>query len=341
MKYNVTIGIPVFRAESFIRKSIESALSQTYPSIEFLVIDDHGQDMSIDIVREIMMNNNRGKDIRILTHSDNRGVSVSRNHIIDEAQGDYIYFMDSDDTIKDNTIDLLYHNIRLYDAEIAFGSYEKIDLEGNKTFYRYPSIQLLGKDKMAAFAYRKYAGIQASACNYLVKTSILRENNIRFINANYWEDMVFTFDLVTYISKAVLLSEITYSYWCRENSLSHYQQREYISKEEVLGNVISVDYLKKTSFLLLNKVYFPDRCYNIILTDFYIVCNILKRKKNIHPPFSNKEIKSIMRHPATWCQIYHFKNKKMINLLLYVISKLPPSICVATLWSLSKLKKFI
>ena len=139
MKYDVTIGIPVYKAEAYIRKTMESALSQTYPSIEFLVVDDGGGDGSVDIINDFCATHPRGKDIHILTHSQNQGVSASRNQIIDEAQGEYLYFMDADDLIKEHTIALLMQGIRQHEAEIAFGSYEKIELSGERKVYQDPS----------------------------------------------------------------------------------------------------------------------------------------------------------------------------------------------------------
>lgn len=341
MNYDVTIGIPIYQSVDCIKQSIESALSQSYSSIEFLIVDDAGHDGTIDIIKDLQTSHPRGKDIYIVSHIDNLGVSKSRNEIIEKAQGDYLYFMDSDDIIAPNTISLLMQKIRQYDAEIAFGSYEKIETSGKRTVYQYPSLQLLEKDALATYAYRKYAGIQASACNYLVKTSLLRDNMIRFIDINYWEDLVFTFDLVTYISRAVLLPDITYTYLCREGSLSHYQQRKSISKDEIMKNVKAIDHLKKTSSILYNKVYFPHRCYNIVMTDFYMACNILKRRNDIQPSISNKEIKMLMSHPATWNQICHFKHSRFSNLTLYCIGKLPASFCVCTIWILGKMKKLI
>ena len=341
MRYDVTIGIPVFRSVDFIRRSIESALNQTFESIELLIVDDRGDDGSMDVVRQIQESHHRGEHIHVISHQSNLGVSASRNDIIEKALGDYLYFMDSDDVIEENTIDLMMRNICNYNSEIVFGSYEKIEADGTCNIYQYPRVQLLDKDSLASFAYRKYSGIQASACNYLVNISVLREHKHRFINTNYWEDFVFTFDLVTFISRAVLLPDITYSYICRANSLSHYQQRDEISKQEVMRNVQSIEHLKKTSSILYNKVYFPNRCYNIMMTDFYIACNILKRRNDIHPYISNKEIKAFMQHPATWGQICQFKHAKIKNVLLYFVGKLPPSFCVATIWCLGKLKKLI
>ena len=341
MSYNVTIGIPVYKSASCMRRTLEAALSQNYFSVEFLLVDDAGHDGSMDVVREFQENHSRGCDIHVITHSNNMGASFSRNHIIDEAQGKYLFFMDSDDVIPENTIELMMQNIQQYNADIVFGSYEKIETSGERTIYQYPSLQLLKENELPCFAYRKYAGIQASACNYLVKISILRDYNLRFIPTNFWEDLVFTFNLVTYIHRAVLLSDITYSYICRENSLSHYQQRDRISKEEVMQNINAINYLKETSSLLCNKVYYPNRCYIIGMSDFYIACYILKRRKDIRPTFSNKEIKNLMSHPASFSQICSFQKARFKNLSLYILSKLSPFLCTYFIWSVGKIKKLI
>ena len=341
MNYEVTIGVPVYKSAPYVRRALMSALEQTYPSIEFLVIDDCGDDGSMAIIHELARTHPRGKDIRIISNVKNLGVAASRNIIIERSLGTYLYFMDSDDAISENTIALLMQNIRQYNAEIAFGSYERIELSGERHVWQYPSLQLLGEDQLASFAYRKYGGIQASACNYLVKVSLLRESNLRFIDSSYWEDMVFTFNLVTYISNAVLLPDITYHYSCHENSLSNYQERTVISKEEILKNVTTVDYLKHTSSLYINKVYYPDRCYIIAMTDFYIVSNILKRGKNIYPRFTSHEMKTIMSPTASLSQICHFRHGKLKNLAMYFIAKLTASLCVASVWCLAKAKKLI
>ena len=341
MKYDVTIGIPIYNSVSCIRTSLMSALSQSYPSIEYILVNDCCTDGSFDVVGYVLSSHERCDDVRILTHTQKQGVSASRNQIIDEARGEYLYFMDSDDTIAKNTIELLMRNARQYDAEIVFGSYQRIETSGKKIVYQYPFKQLLGKDELAGFAYRNYAGIQASACNYVVKTNILRVNHHRFIDVDYWEDLIFTFDLVTLVSRAVLLPDITYIYICRDNSLSHYQERINISKAEVMRNVDAIEHIKATSALLYDKVYFPNRCYNIVMTDFYIACAILKRRKTIIPYITNHEIKAFLSHPASWRQICTFHNSRFKNQLLFILGKTPSFLCVFIIKCLGKMKKII
>lgn len=341
MKYDVTIGIPMYNVENFIGRTMKSALKQNYRSIEYLIVDDGSDDRSLGVVRDFQINHPRGKDIRIITLPENHGPSAARNRIIDEATGEFLYFLDSDDIIREDTISLMIKYAMDEKADIIFASMEKMLLSGERTVYQYPKIFFHEKDDFANFSYRKYAGIQASACNFLVRLSIIRENGLHFYHSNYWEDFVFVLDLVTYVNHAVLLPDITYTYLCRLNSLSNFQKRDTVDKSEILRNADVAEYMKRGSLRIKDKPYFPQRCYVAVMTDFYIACNILKKRNKIVPNITNKEIKALFSHPATLrviCSFRHFRKK---NMFLYLLGKLPSSLCVFTIWSLGKKKKLI
>lgn len=340
-QYDVTIGIPMYNVEGFIERTMKSALSQTFPNIEYLIVNDGSDDHSLDVIRKLQVEYPRGNDIRIITHTENMGVSMARNRILKEAQGEFLYFLDSDDIIREDTIFLMMAEVKEHGADIVFGSMEKIMISGERTIYQYPKLHFHQVDDFASFSYRRYAGIQASACNFLVRLSIIRENRLSFYKSNYWEDFVFVLDLVTYIDKAVLLSDITYTYICRQNSLSNFQKREIIEKDEILRNVGVAEYMKSGCLRLKDKPYFPQRCYVAVMTDFYIACHILKRRKDIVPPFSDHEIKDLFSHPASFCQIGSFRQTRLKNMVLYFIGKLPAPLCVITIWMMGKIKKLI
>ena len=325
MESKVTIGIPVFQAVDYIGATMESALSQTYPDIEFLIVDDCGGDGSMDVVERLQREHPRGGAIRVLRHRQNQGVGKSRNRIIDEAMGQYLYFLDSDDTIEPNTIELLINAMKECGAEIAYGSYERVDLIGNKPVEQrvYPAKQLLQPDEMASFAFHNYGTFMISACNWLVNLDFLRRTKVQFIDTMFWEDMAFTYDLVAHVSRAVLLSDITYHYLCRPNSLSNYQNRDIIDKEEVLKNASTVDYLKWRSYRLRKKPYVADFCHNLQMNSFYIVSYVLKHYDKIVPTISRRELRHIMRHPMQLSDILHFRQHRLSNLLLWLIAQLP------------------
>lgn len=328
MSCDVTIGIPVYRAQPYIRRALESALGQTFPSVEVLLVDDGSDDGTFDVVGEVLAEQQKAASVRILKNGVNRGVAASRNRIIDEAKGNYLYFMDADDEIETRTIALLMEQVRHYGAEMVLGSYDKTDTDGRRQCFQYPSLQLNEPDGLASFAYRKYGGLQASACNYLVSTSVLRNCGLRFIDTDYWEDMAFTFNLVTHISRAVLLPDVTYHYYCREGSLSRYQQRDTIGHDEIMRNVATVNYLKDTSAALAHKDYYPLRLLNIMKTDFYMARYVIRRRRDIVPAVTDSELKAMMAHPATLRQIVSFRQARMANLAFWLLGRLPARLCV-------------
>lgn len=340
-KYDVTIGIPMYNAADFIQRTMESALSQTYDNIEFLVVDDGSTDNSVQKLNTIKDSHPRGGNIRLITLPDNQGPSYARNLIIEKAQGDYLYFMDSDDVIRKDTIDLMMRYVRQEQADIVFGSLEKIGLSGERTLVQYPELHFSKGDEIPWYSYRKYAGIQASACNFLARLSIIRENGLRFFPSNYWEDFAFVLDLVTYYDRAVLLPDITYTYLCRINSLSNFQNRTYISKAEINRNIAVVRYMKSNSLRLRGKSYYPQRCYVSVMTAFYLICSILKHRKSIKPEVTYEEMKEALSHPASLSEILSFKQCRNKNLMLFLIGKMPPSFCVSTIWIIGKVKKLI
>lgn len=338
MQCKVTIGIPVFRVENFIRRTMESALSQTYPDIEFLIVDDASDDQSLNILESIRQTHPRGESMRILTHSSNLGVSESRNEIIDNATGDYLYFMDSDDVIDKDTISLLMHEIEMHQADVAFGSYERIELSGERSLFQYPKMYFEDADSFADFAYQRYAGFQASACNYLVKLSLIRKNNLRFYKADFWEDMVYTLNLVTIANRAVLLPDVTYTYLCRENSLSNSWHQETINKDRIVQYFKAVDQLKADIRDLKAKSYFPNRCYIAMMSDIYIICHVLAKQNFIKPAFTSRELHSYLMHPSRLFEILSFRQRRIHNLILYILGKLPICMTLSLIRLFSKYK---
>lgn len=342
--YDVTIGIPVYRARDFICQTMDSVLEQTYPSIEFLIVDDCGQDGSISIIEEYKNSHPRGKDIRIISQEWNMGVSAARNRIIDEARGGYLYFMDADDTIAPNTILLLWDELHRYQAEIAYGSFEFKDnysSENNSKVLAYPSMQLLGEDRFATYMFKQYGVFQASACNCLINLAFLRRTGIRFLPVRYWEDMAFTRELSVWVSRAVLLSEITYYYNCHAGSLSNYQKRDVITREEVLQNVQVLQHLKGLCKRVQDKPYLPYLCYEVGMNSFYVVCHILKNKAKITPAISTKEMREYMAFPISGNVLSCFRHKPLSNLMLWIIPRLPIWTFLPVITIMGKVKKVL
>ena len=119
----VSVIIPMYNAESYIRQCMQSVMSQTWDDLEILVIDDGSADQGLKICEELGRMDGR---IRILTQR-NRGVSAARNRGIEEADGEYIFFLDSDDVIHPCLIEALVKGAKRFRAEMAFCGYVRLD----------------------------------------------------------------------------------------------------------------------------------------------------------------------------------------------------------------------
>lgn len=344
MTYEVTIGIPVYNAEKYIGRALETVLSQTFHDLEVLIVDDCSTDDTIAIIEQYRTTHQRGDCIRVLHQEKNGGPSAARNRMIDEARGHFLYFMDADDTISVFAIVTLYEAAVGYRAEVVYGSHKRIEVNDKhhtSNLFQYPLRVFQKKGELASYAYRHYGKFQVPVWNVLINVFFLREIGLRFISARFWEDMAFTYDLVSYVNRAVLLPVITYNYLCRPNTLSNFQERDFIPRSEIEQNIATIDHIKLGCTELREKAYVGYRSYDVVMNSFYMVCQILKSRDKITPSFSNEELQLIMYHPLSLDDIFHSRRKLMGNLVLWSISRMPLWLFMITVKVMGKLKRVL
>ena len=214
----VSIIIPVFNVAPYITKCLQSVASQTYKkAIECLIIDDCGQDDSVSLVESFINNYNKERhdnniEFRILHHKYNRGLSAARNTGLENANGEWIYFLDSDDWIIPECIELmmkctlLYTNIDAVFAgtTVSTGAHGYLDYEKNSKPLFCDNRELIAKSMLK----RKVYGM--TAWNKLIKKEIIIQNNISFVDGLIHEDEVWNFDLAKVITKIAFVNTNTY-----------------------------------------------------------------------------------------------------------------------------------
>lgn len=339
MNYEVTIGIPVYNVEKYIRQTLDSALAQVFDNIEFLICDDCGMDSSMDIVKEYQQTHPRGKDIHVVHQPQNMGIGEARNRMMDEAQGRFFYSLDADDMIPPEAIALLYEAAQKYDAELVYGSYERLFVNGNKrraVQYPYPYKVFLEPDEYADYAYHN--DVQVMNWNYLIDLEVVRRNKLRVtpVGHGYGEDYTYTVDLPTYVTRVVLLPDITYQYYIEENVYSG-KRKKLMSREQMDKSLSAIDQ-KKRRKELRHKSYYAKRCSTLMMYDYYFACEILSRRKEADPIYTDKEIRDIMWHPMTLWEILRSRECRLSNLGAWLLGVLPPVVSV-TLLKLTMLVK--
>ncbi len=124
----ITVIIPVYNVEKYLKVAIDATINQTYKNLEIILVDDGSTDSSGKICDEYSKIDNRIKVI----HQENKGLSGARNTGLDNATGKYIMFSDSDDTFEIDACEKLYNSIEETNADYVVGNYINMDEDGTK-----------------------------------------------------------------------------------------------------------------------------------------------------------------------------------------------------------------
>ena len=210
----VTIIVPIYNAEKYLHKCIESILAQTYTDFELLLINDGSKDNSGAICEEYATKDSR---VRVF-HKENGGASAARNCGLDNAIGEYICFIDADDWVDEDYIEKL---LPTDGTEMTVCS---IKYEGKNNNYTLPlwHKDYNNKNLCESLNYIvEHMAVCSPSCK-IMKRDIIERNNIRFdTKVSAGEDMLFIYDYIAGIQKMRTISFPLYHYNVVETSLSH------------------------------------------------------------------------------------------------------------------------
>ena len=348
-KYQITVGMPVWGVEKYIRRSLWSVLEQDFDDMEILVIDDCGTDKSIDIVTELANTHPKGDKIRIIRQPQNMGCWAARNRVLDEAQGKYIFLIDSDDYLFENAIPKLYKKAEEAQVEATYGSVLPVDEDGHPIKdcgvdgINLPDMTIRGEDKLACFANDNIKKLRLNnfIWNIMLRADFLKNHPLRFQKTKFWDDVLFNADMQPLVTSAAFISNLTYYYVIRDNSLSNYQKRDVIQVEEVRQHISNQEYLKAQCLSLINKSYFEIRMTKMMRAMFYVITGALRNENHLSEPIPYEEYRNALRHPLPLKGIIKFKKYKFINLIFWLLGKLSPSLSIAIIKMIGKSRRLI
>ena len=214
MEELITIVVPIYKVEKYIDKCINSIQNQTYKNLEIILVDDGSPDNCGKICEDYAQ-----KDSRIIViHKENGGLSDARNAGIDIAKGKYITFIDSDDYIEPEYVELQYRTIIKDKSDIAISSHKVIYENGTILEKATGEESLLNpKEVLRRILYDE--GIDLSAWAKLYKKELFQE--IRYPKGRLFEDAATTYKLVDKSNKISINSKSTYNYIIRNNSITN------------------------------------------------------------------------------------------------------------------------
>lgn len=212
-QFLISIIIPVYNAEKYLKACIDSVLKQTYSNIEVILVNDGSKDSSGDICNQYQLRDARIKVI----HLENGGVSRARNKGIEVCSGDYICFIDSDDTIESSYIqdfkDSIEENIEIYIQGINI-----IKQDGTTNKVSYKAIGIM--DIYEIFNTNNLCGHGYAACK-MYRSSLIKNNNIKFQEiVKFSEDLLFILECLLYTNKIKYIDRFGYNYFLRIGNAS-------------------------------------------------------------------------------------------------------------------------
>lgn len=180
----VSIIIPVYKVEEYIEKCARSLFSQTLDELEYIFIDDCGNDNSFNVIDKIIDEfPHRRSQVRIIRNEVNRGVGQTRRHGIDVASGEYIIHCDPDDRVDSDMYQTLYEKAKLNDADVCICDYY-VDNSAGETVV----LQNAESDKKALFHQLSSETLHAALWNKMVRSDLAKRFPIE-TGINLWEDL--------------------------------------------------------------------------------------------------------------------------------------------------------
>lgn len=279
----VSIVMPVFNMASYVGDSIQSVLNQSYPYWELIVIDDGSTDNSLEIV-ELFAE----KDKRISFYTQkNHGVAHARNRGVDLSNGEYLVFLDSDDTWANNFLEVMLATIRNDEYGMAFCKYQKVK---NQKVIEQTPLSLVGLPNESFADYLLNNQINSYAVMATIyKLNFIQENRIKFTEGcSLGEDFEFVFKVASQ-AKVAFCSEYLYQYNYREDSAYHSK----ITYKKMIDRISA--YERAYQFVLQRGVIDKEKWLSYISINLNDFRNSLKRSlwKSLHEQQYDEVLKAL------------------------------------------------
>lgn len=250
----VSLIIPVYNVEKYIERCIRSIINQSYRDVEIILVDDGSDDESSSICDKYA-----SLDLRInVIHKQNGGLSSARNVGLKHASGDVVGFVDSDDYIEKNMVEVLVKPIQEYDVDISVCGWYVIR-NGERKLSQFRNQYGLLTDEGAIELLLSYGGFDNFACNKLYKRNLF--DDILFPDGKVLEDLAVMYKLINRSSKVFVNSESLYNYDIHVESITSNLSRQ------IRPEVFNIYYERKCDLL---KMY--PRLKTRICENYFMSC---------------------------------------------------------------------
>lgn len=310
----VTIGIPIFNVEKYIVRCLESVIKQDYNNIDILIMYDESSDRSLEVAESLLSNSNI--NYRVLLNNKNKSsIGVARNFILESFNGDYLFFLDSDDFLEPHCISHLVSLSQKYDADIVKSSHKSLNENGTiLQEIRYPKEDVFENHEFKNKLYLRNYLYSYYSWNKLFKRSFIKDNHMHYIHDEV-EDAFFTFSEIENAKKIAVTPNITYNYIVRPDSLTN--------KEATFDKIsVFVDNKKLIEESYRDNEYLYAYCCRI---DVFIMTYIMIVRDGFSSSIISKDQKLELLHQAfktpnlplsKFCALVLYKKWKVALIIL-------------------------
>lgn len=269
----ISVIIPVYNVEKYLSKCIESVLAQDFSDYEILLIDDGSTDNSGKICDEYA---EKYSAIKVI-HQQNNGLGGARNTGIENAQGEYLLFVDSDDTINEKTLSALYDiAVRNNSDIVAFGM-NFVD-ENDRIISKRKAINN-EVENVVSSEKNYYFSADSNTCDKLYKRNLFVENNLKYPEHVWYEDLCLNQKIAFYTERVTLTDKIFYNYLQRNNSIMHIKNTDRNSDMLTVVSDILDFYRKNNAF----DKYYNELCFMTVM-HMAVLCTLRVAADNPHHP---------------------------------------------------------
>lgn len=221
----VSIIVPVYNVEKYLKKCLDSLINQTLKEIEIIIVNDGSTDNS-ELIIKIYTENYPDK-IKVI-NKENGGLSDARNYGIPYATGEYIAFLDSDDYVELDTYEKMYNKAKEDDSDLVECDF----------IWEYPDRKKVDTGKIYKNKKEMLTYARVVAWNKLIKRSLIEEHKMEFPKGLRYEDVEFFYKMVPYYNKVSFVKEPLIHYIQRSSSISNTQNERTKEIFTIMDNVI-------------------------------------------------------------------------------------------------------
>lgn len=231
----VSIIIPVYGVSAYIERCLRSVMEQSFRDIECIIVDDASPDNSIDICNRMLSTYSGDIRFTVLHHEENRGQSAARNTGTDAATGEYLFYLDSDDEITVDCIEkLVYVATTNPDVEMIIGNIQIYSNNQKGAVMLSPKLPATTRSRDLIMKLNLKHLIPISPCNRLIKRSFIDNHHLYFKEGVIYEDALWIFYTVKYLSNVSFIQDITYHYCRRPGSTTKGSNRDKVGTSFII-----------------------------------------------------------------------------------------------------------